>query len=64
MYVPITLTQDVVSDFFIRKDCSVHFFIRKVVVYCLAVFKIHAIAKLSSKPMLLHPSNPCRFLLP
>jgi hypothetical protein len=32
------------------------------VVSCLAVFKTNAIAKLSSKPILLHPSNPSRFL--
>jgi hypothetical protein len=31
-------------------------------VCCWAVFKIDAIAKLSSKPILLHPSNPYRFL--
>jgi hypothetical protein len=44
------------------KHCSVRFFIRKVVVCCLGVFKIHAIPQLSSKSILLYASNPCRFL--
>jgi hypothetical protein len=30
---------------------------------CLVVLKTIDIAKVSSKPILLHPSNPCRFLV-
>jgi hypothetical protein len=30
---------------------------------CLVVLKTIAIAKLSTKPILLHPSNPCRFVM-
>jgi hypothetical protein len=44
------------------KVCSVRFFITKFVVSHLAMFKYNATANLSSKPILLHPSNPCRFL--
>jgi len=35
----------------------------KVVVYYLAMFKVNAVAKSSSKPIPLHPSNPCMFLI-
>jgi hypothetical protein len=35
----------------------------KSVYLCLVVLKTIVIAKLSSKPILLQPSNPCRFLM-
>jgi len=37
---------------------SVFFSFTKVVVYYLAMFKVNAVAKSSSKPIPLHPSNP------
>ena len=37
--------------------------ISKFIHIYLSVLKTNAIAKLSSKPILLHPSNPCRFLM-
>ena len=40
------------------KFCSVCFSFTKVVVYYLAMFKVNAVAKSSSKPIPLHPSNP------
>jgi len=40
------------------KFCSVCFSFTKVVIYYLAMFKVNAVAKSSSKPIPLHPSNP------
>jgi len=40
------------------KFCSVCFSFTKVVVYYLAMFEVNAVAKSSSKPIPLHPSNP------
>ena len=37
--------------------------ISKFICICLFVLKTNAIAKLSSKAILLHPSNPCRLLM-
>ena len=37
--------------------------ISKFIYICLSVLKTNAIAKLSSKAILLHPSNPCRLLM-
>ena len=37
--------------------------ISKCICICLFVLKTNAIAKLSSKAILLHPSNPCRLLM-
>jgi hypothetical protein len=59
----IVETRTMISRDHHAQICSVPFFITKVVVYYLAMFKTNAVAKSSSKPILLHPSNAGMFLI-